>query len=56
MLVVLFEKGEKNWSNSYNALMLADGLASLDLEKYSEDQVPDEVNEWYSIEEEAKEN
>ena len=51
----MFEKGDKDWSNSLNAQLLYEGLASLrDLEQEGGD-IPDEVNDWYKIEEDAKE-
>ena len=53
--LVMFEKGDKDWSNSLNAQLLYEGLASLrDLEQEGGD-IPDEVNDWYKIEEDAKE-
>ena len=43
--MVLFEKGEKDWNNSINAMLIAEGFAGMDSENYSD--IPDEVNDWY---------
>jgi hypothetical protein len=42
----MFEKGEKDWNNSVNALLVKEGLASVRQSEEFED-VPEEVNEWY---------
>ena len=53
--MVLFPtKGEKDWGKSVNARLLESGLAAI---RTSEDEeVPEEVNKWFTIEEEAREN
>ena len=45
LLVVLFEKNEKDWNNSINAMLIAEGFAAMDADNYSE--IPEEVNDWY---------
>ena len=52
--LVLFEKGEKDWSRSVNAQLVKTGLAKV-LKVEEEDDLPKEVNEWYKFEEDAKE-
>jgi hypothetical protein len=53
--VVLFPtKGEKDWSKSVNCKLLEAGLAAI---RVSEEEEPaEEVNKWYKIEEDAREN
>ena len=50
----MFEKGEKDWSNSINCKLLEQGLARMQ-QFEEEDELPEEINEWYEFEEEAKE-
>lgn len=52
--MVLFDKGEKDWNNSVNCQLLEQGLARMQ-QFEEEDELPEEVNEWYDFEEEAKE-
>lgn len=53
--VVLLPKGEQNWNKSLNCRLIEKGLAMM--KKYDEDDetLPEEINEWYDFEEEAKE-
>lgn len=55
LYVVLFEKGETDWGNSVNAQLIVKGLARMQSLGDDED-VPEEVNDWYSWEEEARDN
>ena len=53
--VVLFPtKGEKDWNKSINARLLESGLAAT--RTSDQEEIPDEVNKWYDIEEQAREN
>jgi endonuclease YncB( thermonuclease family) len=53
--VVLFPtKGEKDWNKSINARLLESGLAAT--RTSDQEEIPDEVNKWYEIEEQAREN
>jgi endonuclease YncB( thermonuclease family) len=53
--VVLFPtKGEKEWNKSINARLLESGLAAT--RTSDQEEIPDEVNKWYDIEEQAREN
>lgn len=54
--VVLFPKGEKDWNKSVNCMLIQKGLASL--QKFEEDaeDLPEEINDWFDIEEEVKES
>jgi hypothetical protein len=52
--IVLFEEGEKDWNSSVNAILVAEGLASMQANQ-NESDLPEEINEWYNYEEEAKE-
>jgi endonuclease YncB( thermonuclease family) len=52
--VVLFpSKTEKSWAKSINARLLQKGLAGI---RADEEDLPEEVNEWYNFEEEARDN
>jgi endonuclease YncB( thermonuclease family) len=55
--MVIFDKGEADWNNSVNAVLVAEGLARMQpyLEE-EEEELPEEINEWYNYEEEAREN
>ncbi len=53
--VVLFpSKGEKDWNKSINARLLESGLAAV--RPTEDEEVPEEVNKWFDIAEEAREN
>lgn len=54
--VVVFAKGETNWNNSVNGQLVFEGLARMYTNANNEDELPEEINEWYDYEEEAKEN
>lgn len=51
---MLFEKGEKDWNNSVNAMLITEGLASMQ-NLSEEEEAPEEINDWYKFEEEARE-
>lgn len=52
--IVLFPKGEKDWNKSINCILIEKSLASL--KRFSEDDdYPEEINDWFDIEEEVKE-
>ena len=53
--MVIFAKGETNWNMSVNAQLIFEGLAKMRTTN-NDDDLPDEVNEWYDYEEEAREN
>ena len=54
--IVLFpSKTEKSWSKSINAKLLQKGLAGMRAGDEDE-EVPQEVNEWYTFEEVARDN
>ena len=53
--IVLFEKGEKDWNNSVNAILVAEGLASMQHLDEDDPNIPEEINDWYDYEEEARE-
>lgn len=50
--VVLVEPKEEDLANSLNAYMCAEGLAKL----RSDDDLPEDIQEWQTFEDEAKEN
>jgi hypothetical protein len=53
--IVLFPKGERDWNKSINCLLIQKGLASM--KKFDEDNedLPEEINDWFDIEEDIKE-
>jgi len=53
--IVLFPKGEKDWTKSINCQLITKGLASMKKLDDSDD-LPEEINDWYDIEEEVKES
>lgn len=53
--VILVEEGEPDWSTSINAFMISEGLGSLDQEALTDDTTPEEVLEWQSYSDEARE-
>ena len=52
--IVLWEKGEKDWNKSVNCQLLENGLAMMEKGEEGQDW-PEEVNDWFTFEEEAKE-
>jgi len=52
-LVLFSAKGEKDWNKSVNARLIESGLAATRTSE--EEEVPEEVNKWFEIEEEARE-
>ncbi len=55
LYVILVEEGEPDLSTSLNAFMLAEGLGQLDMEAVAEEQTPEEVIEWQTYSDEARE-
>jgi hypothetical protein len=53
--IVLFSKGEKDWNKSVNCLLIEKGLASLQRFEEDAEDVPEEINDWFDIEEEVRE-
>ena len=51
---MLFEKGEKDWNMSINALLVLTGLAKM-LRVDDDEDMPKETKDWFRFEEEAKE-
>ncbi len=53
--LIIFEKGETNWDKTVNAALLEEGLASIYVRENQEDDLPKEIDSWYNLEENAKE-
>jgi endonuclease YncB( thermonuclease family) len=53
--VILVEEGEPDWSTSINAFMISEGLGSLDQDALADESCPEEVIEWQSYSDEARE-
>ena len=53
---MLFPKGEKNWTKSINCMLIEKGLASIKKFTDEDEDLPEEINEWFDIEEEVKES
>ena len=54
LYITLLEEGEQDLSNSLNAYMVAEGLATIDKQLKSED-IPEEVQAWMEFQDEASE-
>jgi hypothetical protein len=53
--VVLFPKGEKDWNKSINCKLIEKSLAQLQKFDDEKDDYPEEINDWFDIEEEERE-
>ena len=53
--VILVEEGEPDWSTSINAFMISEGLGSLDQDALADETCPEEVLEWQTFSDEARE-
>jgi hypothetical protein len=53
--VVLFPKGEKDWNKSINCKLIEKSLAQLQRFDEEKDDYPEEINDWFDIEEEERE-
>jgi len=54
-LVTFSNEDKKDWSKCVNASLVADGLARMSISEAMEETMPKEVENWYSLEETAKE-
>lgn len=53
--IVLFPKGEKDWNKSINCRLIEKSLAQLQKFDEDKDEYPEEINDWFDIEEEQRE-
>lgn len=52
--MVLFPKGEKEWNKSVNCQLIERGLAQIQKFDEENDEYPEEINDWFNIEEDVK--
>jgi hypothetical protein len=53
--IVLFPKGEKDWNKSINCKLIEKSLAQLQKFEEDNDDYPEDINDWFDIEEEQRE-
>lgn len=52
--IVLFPKGEKDWNKSINCRLIEKSLAQMQKFDEDNDDYPEEINDWFDIEEEQR--